>query len=155
RNAGLPLAAGPVKTWLQRGMAGPYPDGGRIATMEVTIPIIPGGNALLLPRLRPVQDDKNGRVQPEDLVLELRLGDRRQLLGAFDNSGNEGVSPVDPKTYLIWAGDLDGDGKLDLLLNTGSCGRKVVLWLSSRATGQALVGLGGSFEFWDPSMSEC
>jgi hypothetical protein len=153
--ASVPLAAGAAKTWLQRGMEGAYPEGGRLATMEVTIPIAPGSNALLLPRLRPAQEDSNGRAQPEGLVLELRLGGRRQLLDEFENSGSEGLSPVDPKTYLVWAGDLDGDGKLDLLLNTGGCSRKMVLWLSSRATGQALVGLGGSFEFYDPSKSEC
>lgn len=156
--ASLPLEAGPVKTWLQRAMEGTYPEGGRIATMEVSIPIAPGSNALLLPRLRPAQNDSNGRSQPDGLVLELRLGGRRQLLEDFDNggsAGSDGLSPLNTKTYLVWAGDLDGDGKLDLLLNTGGCSRKMVLWLSSRATGQALVGLGGSFEFYDPGMSEC
>ena len=125
--AGLPLAAGPVVTWLQRGMPGPYPDGGRIATMEVAIPVAAGSNALLLPRLRPARNDSNGRALPGGLVLELRLDGRRQLLEDFDMGGNpdgEGPSPVDPKSYLVWAGDLDGDGRLDLLLDTGGCSRK-------------------------------
>ena len=154
--AGMPLAAGPVKTWLQRDMVGTYPEGGRIATMEVTIPVAPGGAALLLPRLRPAKGDGNG--QPEALVLELRLGGRRQLLDYFDNNvsmGNGGQDPVDAKTDLVWAGDLDGDGKLDLLLNTGGCRSKMSLWLSSRAAAQELVGFAGSFDYYDLRSTEC
>ncbi|RTL47194.1 MAG: hypothetical protein EKK53_00170 [Burkholderiales bacterium] len=153
--AGLPLAAGPVKTWLQRGMAGPYPDAGRIATMEVAITVAPGTTALLVPRLRPAIKRDAGSGQPEALVLELRAGQQRQLLEDFENDSPEALSPVDPKAYLVWAGDLDGDGKLDLLLDTGSCSRKLTLWLSSRAKGPEMVGLAGSFEYFDPARSEC
>lgn len=153
--AGLPLAAGPLKTWLQRGMEAAYPEGGRIATMEVSIPVASGTNALLAPRLRPAQDDDKGHSQPEALALELRQGDRRQLLEDFDVGNGDGPGPEDPKTYLVWAGDLDGDGKLDLLLNTGGCSRRATLWLSSLAKGQTLVGLAGRFDYSDPGMGEC
>lgn len=152
---GLPLAAGPVKTWLQRGMDGPYPDPGRIATMEVAIPVGSGATALLVPRLRPAVQQGNGSDQPESLMLELRVGRQRQLLDAFDYGGAEPLTPVDPKDYLVWAGDLDGDGKLDLLLNTGGCSRKLALWLSSRAKAPEMIGLAGSFEYFDPGRSEC
>jgi hypothetical protein len=154
--AGLPLAAGPVKTWLQQGMGGPYPEGGRLATMEVSIPMGAAGSALLVPRLRlAATNSDTGREQREGLVLELRLGARRQLLDEFGNDYEGNVSPVNPTEYLVWAGDLDGDGKLDLLLNTGGCSVKRVLWLSSLAKGQALVGMAGSFEYFDPRRSEC
>lgn len=146
--AKLPLAVGPVKTWLHAAMDS-YPPGGRIGSMEVSIPVVPGAPALLLPRLQP---GKEGRS--DGLLLELRQGGRRQLLDGFDPV-MEGPVPVRPTDYLLWAGDLDGDGKPDLLVDLSGGMRKVKLYLSSLATGQELVGEAGSFEFVDPSSAGC
>jgi hypothetical protein len=157
--AGLPLAAGPVKTWLHRGMA-QYPAGGRLGTMEIAIAVQPGVNALLVPRLIRASaspgDAAQNTSEADTLMLELRIGERRQRLGVF-GEGIEGMLPVPPKTYLLWAGDLDGDGKLDLLVDLSGTGitSSVTLFLSTLAKGGDLVGEAGRFNFTDPSASGC
>lgn len=64
---------------------------------------------------------------------------RRQVLGrvsleAVDNG-------IKPRDVLIWAGDLDGDGKMDLITRTGpnSAQPGLQLWLSGQAKGEQLV----------------
>jgi hypothetical protein len=57
--------------------------------------------------------------------------------------------------YLLWAGDLDGDGKPDLILNHGEPGIQVALYLSSLAKDGELVGLAGRFQYSDPSSAGC
>ncbi len=160
----LRFVAGPVKTWLHRGMAH-YPPGGRLGTMEVAIPIEPSVNALLVPRLNRSSSDPNSKRTPaaqyHTLMLELRIGDRRQQLGIFDTrASNEEV--VRPMSYLMWAGDLDGDGKLDLLIDFSGGGDRstVALFLSTLAIDQYLVGRAGCFrsgyfQFNDPNSEEC
>lgn len=156
---GLALTEGPVKTWLHQAMAH-YPAGGRLGTMEVAIPMAPNSSALLVPRLRRAQTDPapdaEASAQVDTLALELRINGRRQLLGHFDTSGIEGLGPVTSTSYLMWAGDLDGDGKLDLLIDfLASNGRQVELFLSTLAKGEDFVGSAGSFNFYDPSSAGC
>jgi len=56
---------------------------------------------------------------------------------------------------LQWAGDLDGDGQLDLLINANACTNKTVLFLSSMAKNNDLVGEAGVFENPSKGISEC
>ncbi len=48
---------------------------------------------------------------PPEARLVLGSGDSQQILYSLDGCGN------DPVWYLLWAGDLDQDGKLDLYVN--------------------------------------
>ncbi len=48
---------------------------------------------------------------PKNVQLVLVSGEATQVLYSLEECGN------DPRWFLIWAGDLDGDGKLDLYLN--------------------------------------
>lgn len=77
-------------------------------------------------------------------------GARAQVLGPI------GMKDVDrgvgPKDLLVWAGDLDGDGRIDLITrtnpnvgpNAGWLG--LVLWLSSRAADGEQVGQAAQLE---------
>ena len=81
-------------------------------------------------------------------TLELRIGSKHQTLinNNFDFFSRD---------YLQWAGDLDGDGQLDLLINANSCTQKSVLFLSSLAKNDDLVGEAGSFGYSPMEYTEC
>ncbi|MGH9958736.1 MAG: hypothetical protein ACREBC_16665 [Pyrinomonadaceae bacterium] len=72
---------------------------------------------------------------PKNAKLVLVSGDVEQVLYSIDGCGNE------PYWYLLWAGDLDRDGKLDLYVSVTQhynvSERK--LFLSSRAKRRQLV----------------
>jgi hypothetical protein len=79
---------------------------------------------------------------PRNARLVLTSGRSQQVLYTLDVCGN------DPNWYLVWAGDLDRDGKLDLYVNVTQhydiSERK--LFLSSQARRGRLVREVGSFE---------
>ena len=76
--------------------------------------------------------------EPQVLRLVLTVGEVRQVLGDPFHLGGEG-EPV----RLLWAGDLDGDGHLDLLLDGlvhhYNAYVSLGLFLSSEATSEHLV----------------
>ena len=73
--------------------------------------------------------------------VRLRSGNREQVLISV------GGDAIDLNWSLLWAGDLDGDQKLDLYMNlaTHYALTEKVLFLSSRARGSEIVGRAGSF----------
>jgi hypothetical protein len=79
---------------------------------------------------------------PKNAKLVLISGRSQQVLYTLDVCGN------DPNWYLVWAGDLDRDGKLDLYVNVTQhydiSERK--LFLSSQARRGQLLREMGSFE---------
>jgi hypothetical protein len=88
-------------------------------------------------RFVPMLDRENSQI-----VLQLRSGPLRQQLGtmaACQASLNTG--------YLLWAGDMDGDGRGDYLVKFPAFGQSgnVVLYLSSKAAPGELVGEGPTF----------
>jgi len=96
----------------------------------------------VLPRWR-----KGSQDRFMTLYLESKRSRQRLGIVSFENI-NPGLRPeVD---ILIWAGDLDGDGKPDLITRAGNSGlvRGLHLWLSSRAIGPEMVGLASSIEDW-------
>jgi hypothetical protein len=69
-------------------------------------------------------------------TVTLRSGDKRQVLYQLPDE------PDEPSWPILWAGDLDRDGRLDLYLDLSwkySVSRRV-LFLSSAASGDSLVG---------------
>lgn len=70
-------------------------------------------------------------------------GADRQTLLTVDGWREEGRMTIgnDGSPFIVWSGDLDGDGKLDLLLNvTDHCDISLpTLYLSSAAKGGELV----------------
>lgn len=157
--AGMRLKSGPLTTWLHFFQPS-YPQPPSMGTMEV---LIPGVGAVLRPRW--VQSPlvvaaAPDALPPDPLVqLELRLGQQRQNLIELDTgtAPGGGVALFKPRDYLVWAGDLDGDGKLDLIINRGggTVSTRLALFLSSLAQPGELVGLAGLFEFNNPSVAGC
>lgn len=154
--ADLKLREGVVKTWLHAGMQR-YPRPASEGTMETLIRLDDGQSAILLPRLRqpaPPQPGDTAEQAGDEVFLELRAGGLRQPFEAFAFDMGD-LHPLRGQDYLLWAGDLDGDGKLDLLLRFAERGWNTVLYLSSRAAPGQLVGEAGRFQFFDPSDPGC
>lgn len=142
--------AGPVTTWLHAGL-GRYPEGDHPGRMESVIDLGPDGQAVVVPRLvqsRSASDNAapNRDSGEPDLIFELRAYGKRQRLGSY-SWDIEGARPLSGPEYLRWAGDLDRDGKLDLLMSYASRGWMTVLYLSSLAGEGEIVGEAGRFEF--------
>lgn len=152
----LKLAPGPVKTVYPTDGT-PLPRPRSEGTLECQIALPDGPVARLvpvqvLPGKKAKVDPFNG--EPLPLVLELRIGDARQVLGNFD-FGIEGPGVLTQGSYVLWAGDLDGDGRLDLLVKTDYAGDGFALFLSSLAKPGELVGEAGRFDYFPIESPGC
>jgi hypothetical protein len=148
------LKPGPVSSYYAGGRYNQLPD--KKGTMEFLIEMPDGRKATLVPMLVPksllekLAKKEEGRIYYGTLLLQLRTLEKRQLLpGAFGMCSGE-VTP----DYLLWAGDLDGDGKPDFLVSYIDADGPVHLFLSSAATREQLVGLAGVFNS-PPFGGEC
>lgn len=132
---GTKLAAGPVVTWQAGGMA---------VAVDGTVNVGPRGGApatLALPRGKEdgcrVVLTSGGRTQV--------LHDSFRCLYVEEGTSGRKVTPSDEQPQVLWAGDMDGDGKLDLLLQMSDHYNmsRVCLYLSTLARSGDLVALAG------------
>jgi hypothetical protein len=116
-----------------------------LGTLEGEIKLPDGKLVRFVPTLLlPDAEQQESEIQSE-LILELQMNGRRQSLGNLIASDISGFISFKPSDYLLWAGDLDGDGKPDFLVNLDFSGVDQVLFLSSLAKGDELVGEAGRF----------
>lgn len=124
-------------------------------SLEAVIDLPKGEPALLVPLL--ATKAFLNRLQPEQrhdwpsVVLQLRAQNKLQLL-----QGTLGTcsGTFQPQQYLLWAGDLDRDGKPDYLISFVDADGPVHFYLSSVAKSDQLVGLAGVF-YSPPFGGEC
>ena len=147
----LRLSAGEVKTWLHHGME-KYPVT-KSRVLETPISEGAGMIAVIRQRLLAIKPQQEGG-EDKRLLIELQVGNIRQTL---DDYGFHMEAPgfISPKKFLLWVGDLDGDGKPDLLLNTTSYWWNTTLYLSSLAKSGELVGKAGQYSFSPPDSPGC
>lgn len=155
----LALRAGPVTTYYPGFPSKLKRSTGTAGTLEGEIALADGRVVRFVPTLllpnpnKPPSPERDHTAYP--LVLDLMLDGKRQSLGSF-SFGIEGNGGVKPQDYIRWAGDLDGDGQLDLVVRLDfSSGTEYVLWLSSMAKPGELVGLAGSFNYFPIDISGC
>jgi hypothetical protein len=149
---GMPwLTPRPVPTFYRGGE--PIPRATGRGTMESRIDLGGGEHALLVPRLVKGKANAGGDAEGR-MDLQLRVGKARQVLGQF-GFDILGLRPVPPEEYLLWAGDLDADGKPDFLISFGMGSYDIGLFLSSLAKPGELVGEAGRFTYFPVEDSGC
>lgn len=144
------LRRDPALAWLLPGaLQSAYPAAPQPAVIgpERTLEILLTGVDGREERLRPMLTDREAGTA--GLYLDAR--GQRQWLGELWSC----LSPLDailaapppPRSallgYLLWAGDLDRDGLTDYLIDSSSPLQSRRWYLSSRAEGEALVGMSG------------
>lgn len=141
---------GPVPTFLCPAMPQekPSPAPARVGSMATRI-AWDDHVALLVPRL----SKSTGANAGDEVWIELRVDGKRQRLDTYTFS-QDWPRAIDAHDYLVWAGDLDGDGKLDLLMNGSDDGVAQSLYLSSLAGPGEIVGAAGSIAYWPPQMGD-
>jgi hypothetical protein len=93
---------------------------------------------LATPALTMVFKGATWRLGTKDRRLAMWSGPRQQTLG--DATDDEAMR----QNYLAWAGDLDRDGQLDVIVLTVSDTAPTwCLWLSGRAVAPEVVGKAG------------
>jgi hypothetical protein len=133
----IKFAAGPVKTYYRAGGAAARAKKAAAGEWAVDLP---GGPPM---RLRAVASKTKGSP-PQS--LELRVGDVRQALPQF---GFNDEYSQQAKDHVLWAGDLDGDGRPDLVVKAADgLGDDIVMLLSSMAKPGELVGEAGRFKYF-------
>jgi len=139
------------RTYLHAAL-GKYPPSTTQGTLEIDIPV-PGEPARIVPRY--VRRENNAPL----LNVYLETKTQRQLLGGMAVDGIGGPSAMARGPQLLrWAGDLDGDDKLDLIVTiTSRYGEEatVTLFLSSLAKPGDLVGMAGHFRYWPVENPGC
>ncbi|MBC3919184.1 hypothetical protein H8L32_16955 [Undibacterium sp. CY18W] len=152
----LRLQAGPVPTYHPGALSRLKPAKNTKGTMEAEISLPDGQTARLVPTLLlPPKNSKTEEPGQSMLVLDLVMGSKRQSLDQF-SFGIDGNTPVKASEFVRWAGDLDGDGRLDLLVQYDYAGGTVlVLYLSSMAGPDQLVGEAGRFTYYPIDVAGC
>jgi hypothetical protein len=93
-----------------------------------------------------------GASAPPAYFLQLRAAGKRQLLYGQLGACSQAVSS--DADYLLWSGDLDGDGRPDYLISYVDGGGQEHLYLSGRARADQIVGLAGAHKA-PPGDAEC
>jgi hypothetical protein len=150
-DARITFAPGPLRTWLRPASNQPLPPAPpNVGSMATAIPLGGDASALLVPRISP---STNPDYPGDEVWIELRLGGKRQRLGVY-RWYEDGIGVIGARDYLVWAGDLDGDGKLDLLMRWNDYDVDQTLFLSSLAKPGEIVGEAGAISYWPPQMGD-
>lgn len=164
---GLPLRRGPIESiWPPRRAQGPDPG----------IELSWGGKAYMIQIALKTEgyskNEKGELVSRESISIDhgvnfcqastchkIYQSDKQQDYRAGKKSQIEAGIRREALGHLLWAGDLDGDGKLDLLFNfhwrAKEGGTTMKLFLSSVASQGQFLGEAAQFSYWDPNNPGC
>lgn len=144
--------------WLQPRAVPVYPQqvAAEPGTLETQVQLPGGGLALLVPLLEGAKRTHDSEYGTGEHLLggafrlQLRTSGKRQMLQGELGACSHSISG----DYLLWAGDLDGDGNADYLVSFIDADGPVHLYLSSAALADELAGFAGSY-MSSPFGGEC
>ncbi|MFZ6654358.1 hypothetical protein [Undibacterium sp. TJN19] len=148
----LHFSVGPVTTWWHHGMTNLPKSNGDFS--RTSIEIGNGKQAILSQRFINLPKQPNDKEEQRQLLIELQIDGIRQTLASY-TFHMELEEFRSPKSYLMWIGDIDGDGKVDIFINSTSYYWNTTMFLSSLAKKGELVGKAGNFNFSPPDSAGC
>jgi len=148
----LHFSIGRVTTWWHHGM--PTLPKSNDDFSRTSIEIGHGKQAILAQRFTDVPKQPIQAEEQRQLLIELQIDGVRQTLASYTFHMEVGEFRS-PKSYLMWIGDIDGDGKVDILINSTSYYWNTTMFLSSLAKKGELVGKAGNFNFSPPDSPGC
>jgi hypothetical protein len=90
-----------------------------------------------------------------EVQLQIEFDGVVQSLGTYNVHLGDPSQPTELSEVLQWVGDLDGDGRPDLLINHSAYFWDVALYLSSLAKPGEVVGEAGRFTYSPPDSAGC
>jgi len=160
---GLPnLKEGPVTTWYFNKRFQQTPDAASdkelVAPQERSIDI--DGKPLLVSGLVTQHKEEGCGEEAQcnafpHVRWRVRFGDLERTIAKLE--GNELGIPIPIDDFLVWAGDIDGDGKPDLVVRPQSRPDylEMSLFLSSTLVPGKPWKASAQFYFWDPTNAGC
>ncbi len=109
---------------------------------------IPGRSAQIVMGSERCALKSEGNEETNDFRLVYTCNETRQVLWDMAERGENELHYDEPRFELLWAGDRDGDGKIDISMEMSpkySCSRKVD-YLSTLAEKGQLLGISGEPE---------
>jgi hypothetical protein len=151
--AGLSLQPGPLTTWWYSQPRTHEPGGkpyshNLLPAAERLIRI--GEDQFLTLRQQP-----GGEPGVPEVQLQIEFDGVVQSLGTYNVHLGDPSQPTELSEVLQWVGDLDGDGRPDLLINHSAYFWDVALYLSSLAKPGEVVGEAGRFTYSPPDSAGC
>ena len=134
------LRLNPDAPWLRPGPVITYPKKrpDSPGTLEVAVDLPDGRQAAIVPLLDLDKGAEKRNRQPK-FLLQLRVPGQRQMLGQIARCGL-----VISTNYFVWAGDIDGDGKPDYLIDDAD--GQATLYLSGQAAQGEIAGAAAVYD---------
>lgn len=153
--AGIPVNGKPIVTYFTPTVPRNQLDTS-VGTIGTAFNMPTYGLTRILPRWNQEKED-------DFMTLYVEQGKRRQAVALI--SLKSLAKDLKTRDILIWAGDIDGDSKLDLITRnrpdlfvtyseSGEQDSGLNLWLSSKAKKEELVGLASKLDHWETIMEE-
>jgi len=106
-----------------------------IGTLEMAVDLPDGRQATLVPLVYQSPEDKHWGREYSQIYMQLRVPGQRQMLNSLARCPKNVT-----RDYLLWAGDIDDDGKPDYLIKFADGEGRAMLYLGGLADYDTVTG---------------